>query len=221
MAMSARVWLEGLGSRLVPHERVEIARLSDGERVVFCHHGEPMRQAMVAPRDGALALALGADTTSAAEVFAFMEPIDPTPDWRMVTSGFSCDWPQGWTIFDTPHDVAWPFELVQTHPQGEAMVYLQGFWPRAEAPELDGLVAEGMQLAGRAELAISPTRRGEWIALVYEHAGVASVQYRLRLDLEDGRAALVTAQAPAPMGETAFAAARTLATSLALHASPA
>ena len=121
--LPARAWIEGYGSRLVPRPPYEVARLREGDRVVFAHHAaEGVRSIMVAPPSGGASssVALGRDTASLGQVLAFLEETALEPGWQIVTREIRAAWPPGSTLWSTPHEARWPFELRKPHASGRS-----------------------------------------------------------------------------------------------------
>src|SRR5262249_30949075 len=146
--LPARVWLTGYGSLLAPRMPFEVARLSD-ERIVLAHHGVTgIRQVMVAPDPGSAdptttRVALGRDTKSVSDVLAFVETTDHARGWSLVTREWACNFPQGTTLWSTPVDAGWPFELIDVGAaERDAIIYVQGPWARVQAPVLERLVGD-------------------------------------------------------------------------------
>ncbi|MGE0784572.1 MAG: hypothetical protein AB7S26_02715 [Sandaracinaceae bacterium] len=208
----ARAWIAGYGSKLVPHEPFEIARLGDTERVVCAHHGASgVRQVLAEPLHDGVGFKLGPGTGSLGDTYAFAEDderAESTSGWRIGTRGFECGWPAGWTLWSTSYEVDHPFEL---SPSGgalprDAMIYVRGPWPSAEAAPLEALIASGMRELGRRTVE-TPVGRAAAIDLAYMHDGVEWWQARIIAPIEGARVVLVTAQAPRAAMEPVRAAA--------------
>ena len=109
--------------------------------MVFAHHGaEGVRSIMVAPPSGGASssVALGRDTASLGQVLAFLEETALEPGWEIVTREIRAAWPPGSTLWSTPHEARWPFELTQGRAERAAI----GF-------------------EGATQLASTPTRRDD------------------------------------------------------------
>jgi hypothetical protein len=184
--LPARAWLIGYGSRLVPYVPFEIARLPNGQRVVFVHHGEQgVRQLMVAPDPAELdpyatQMAFGADTRSVADVLAFVETTEFVRGWQVYTREYRCAFPGRATVWSTPYEVDWAFELTFSPGKREEMVYIQGLWTRSRAPVLDNLIGQGMNLIGRGGFE-GRGGRCEWIVMQYLRDGETWTQRGLGL----------------------------------------
>jgi hypothetical protein len=213
-----RAWLIGYGSRLVPRTPFEIARLGEGDRVVFAHHGdEGVRSLMVAPdangtRD-ATRVGLGPGTASMADVLDFVEDEDVGIGWQVMTREHACAWPTGTTLWSTPYEVDWPFELAFEDSPRDRIVYVQGPWPHSHAPAFEQLVADGMQPAGGGELEL-PTARCAWMELHYQVDQQTWAQRRWLVPLAPTHVVLVTAQSDAANAATTWAVAEHIARTL-------
>jgi hypothetical protein len=202
MSLPARVWLSGFGSRLVPRAPFEVARLPEGERVVFAHHGtDGVSQVMVAPDTASTdpkttQMKLGRNTRAASDALSFIEVDEFSPAWRLVTRDYSCAWPHGWTLWSTPYKMSWHFELSpSTSSVRDQMMYVQGPWSPARAPELAALIGGGMRESNRGELTFAASRCA-WLELHYSHDGQLWAQRRYRIEIGAGAIMLLTAQAP-------------------------
>ncbi len=219
MTVPARAWVTGFGSVIVPLVPFEVVRRVDDVRIMVAHHGgSGVRSILIAPdpSGGPTQMALGRDTTSLGEVVAFAEEAPFEPRWRLVTRDYSAAWPAGSTVWSTPNEVDWAFEITARGEQGDEVVYVQGPWPAHTAPTLEALIGAGMSPGQRGPLA-SPAGQGSWLDLHYNHQGARWVQRRLLVPLAQNTVALVTAQALATGVGGALAAASELATTLALR----
>jgi hypothetical protein len=210
--LAARAWLVGFGNRLVPRAPFEVARLPGGQRVVFAHHGQAgVRQLMVAPDPASTdstttKMAFGRDTRSVDEVLAFVEPDEFEPAWQVYTREVCCRMPDAATVWSTPYQASWPFELTIGKGPRDEMIHVQGPWAPHQAPELDRLVAEGMRRVDRGAFP-GPAGRCDWITVQYEHAGQVWLQRRCLVPLGREAVVLVTAQARPETAPVTFAAA--------------
>jgi hypothetical protein len=203
----------------------ELAYRPDGVSIVLAHHSEVgVRSVMVEPHpagdDGAdsapTGVVLGPDTAAASDVLSTVEETEFEPGWSIVTPKFRCVWPKGTSVWSTPNEIGWDFELTLGEDPGDAMTYVQGPLPPAECLSLDAMIGEGMR-AGAREKMPGRAGEGEWLELHYERDGVAWIQRRNIMPLGDDAVALVTAQAPEPAAEAAFAVAAEVAKSIALR----
>lgn len=234
MAEPARTWLTGFGFVLVPHTPFEIARRAGDEGVILAHHGQSgVRSVLVQPnplvkqagQGPAARLALGPQTSGVSEVLAFVEETDLVTSWTVVARADSsaasagatlrCAFPDGTTLWSTPWDVSWPFEVTTGGTRRDEISYVQGPFAPAEYPPLDELVAAGMRRAGKGRIdgVQGPC---EWLDLHYTFDSVEWQQRRAIVPLGLGLDALVTSQATAPNSAVAFRAAEELVASLAL-----
>jgi hypothetical protein len=235
MAEPARSWVTGYGFVLVPRTPFEVARRAGDEGVILAHHGPSgVRWVLVQPNplvkqagQGAAArLALGPKTSDMSEVLASVEETDLVTSWTVVaradsnaaTSGstFRCAFPNGTTLWSTPWDVSWPFEMTTGGTRRDEISYVQGPFSPAECPTLDELVGEGMRRACAGHLD-GVQGQCDWLELHYAFDSAEWGQRRAIVPLGSGLAALVTSQATAQNADVAFRAADDIIASLALH----
>lgn len=62
-------------------------------------------------------MALAPGTGESGDALDFVEVVFFTPGWQLVTREYRCDWPEGWTLWSTPDEVGWPFELTRSEGQ--------------------------------------------------------------------------------------------------------
>jgi hypothetical protein len=222
MSLPARAWIVGHGSRIVARVPYEIAYRPDGISIVVAHHSEDgVRNLMIAPDPSATGgpdaaptrVALGPNTKAASDVLAFIEETPFSPEWSIVTQHYACAWPKGTTLWSTPTEIGWAFELTHGDAAGDAMTYVQAPLPPAQGLTLDALIGDGMRAGARGNL-VGASGAGEWLDMHYEVEGTPWVQRRHIMHLGPEEYALVTTQAPeagiAAALEVAAAAARTL-----------
>lgn len=225
MSLPAKAWVAGYGSLIVPIVPYELAYRPDGVRIVIAHHGgEGVRSVMIAPDPKATSrksatptgVALGPSTTQASDVLATIEEVDFAPHWTIVTRSYTCAWPRGSTLWSTPHEIPWAFELTLGAEEPDAMTYVQAPLSSAECPSLESLIARSMEVGGRDELE-GVEGVGEWLDLRYAMEGISWIQRRYRMPLGADTVALVTSQAPEGATQAAFDAAGQVASSLAVR----
>lgn len=110
--------------------------------------------------------------------------------WRIETSPFSVEWPEGFAIDSPPAgDDSTPFLLFG--PDG-SVIYLQGPRGHDRIPPLTQLIAPGQTLVDhRSEPAF------EVVELAYQHDGTAWRQIHHLVALTDTHGLVITAQSPA------------------------
>lgn len=221
MSWQNRLWVEGYDSRLVPRAPFEIGRLSsERDRIVFVH-SDPAgpKRLMVAPDEGATdastagptGMALGPGTSSPDDVLALIEDIPFQRGWSLASRYFYLEWPRELTVWSTPTEVSWPFEMTIRGDELDEMIYVQGPF-RGTGPEPAQLVGGGMSSAGSGELRAGP-QPIQWIELAYEHAGEPWRQRRCWVRLQEGTF-LVTSQARLRNGPRLFELADRVSSSL-------
>lgn len=234
MAGPARSWLTGYGFVLVPRPPFEVAGRAGDEGVILAHHGQVgVRSVLVQPNplvkqagQGAAArLALGPKTSDMSEVLAFVEDTDLVTSWTVVAradsdaagsgSTFRCAFPNGATLWSTPWDVSWPFELTTGGSRRDEITYVQGPFSPGECPRLDQLVGEEMRRAGEGRID-GAQGKCDWLDLHYVFDSAEWKQRRTIVPLGSALVALVTSQATTPNADVAFGAAEELTSSLAL-----
>lgn len=134
------------------------------------------------------------------------------PGWRIETSPFSLDWPDGFTIESAPaDDNSSPFLLFG--PAG-SVIYLQGPYALDRIPPLAQLAGPGQTLVDqRTEAAF------DVVELAYELDGDAWRQCHHLVNLDDEYRLVITAQTPATHGAEVRAAAELMARSLTANRS--
>jgi hypothetical protein len=234
MTEPARSWVTGYGSVLVPRPPFEVARRAGDAGVILAHHGASgLRSLLVQPNplvksaeQGApTRVALGPKTADLSEVLAFVEKMSFVASWSIVAradsdaaaggSTFCCAFPSGTTLWSTPWDVPWPFELTAGSKRRDEMVYLQGPFAGADCPSFDELVGEGMMRTDGGQLD-SVAGTCDWLELRYTFDAAEWRQRRAIVPLGAGLAALVTSQAAAASSPAAFEAAAEIVRTLAL-----
>jgi hypothetical protein len=106
----------------------------------------------------------------------------------------------------TSYQASWPFELTIGKGPRDEMIHVQGPWAAHQAPDLDRLVGEGMQLVDGGAFP-GPGGRCDWIAAQYEHDGEVWLQRRCRVPLDPDAVVMVTAQTRQNTAAVTFAAA--------------
>jgi hypothetical protein len=179
--------------------------------VVFAHHGPlGVRQILVeedAPahaRPFAYRVRLGPATASWRDVLAAVEESESRQGWRLVMQHAGCSWPGATTVWSTPDDCSWPFELTLPGSHRDAIVYLQGPFAPGDAPRAEALVAPGMIRV--KDGALPSERHIAFIELSYAHEGQPWLQRRCWVPCVSGTF-LVTCQAPAGDAAAVIAAA--------------
>jgi hypothetical protein len=222
MSLPARAWIVGHGSRIVPRVPYEMAYRPDGISIVVAHHSEiGIRNLMIAPDPSAAggpgaaptSVALGPNTTAASDVLAFTEETRFSPEWSIVTQHYTCVWPKGTTLWSTPFEIGWAFELTVGDSSGDAMIYVQAPLPPAQSLTLDALIGDGMR-AGAREKMEGAAGTGEWIELHYAVADAAWLQRRHIMPLGEEEFALVTSQGPEASAAAEFGVAAEVARTL-------
>ncbi|MFC0548893.1 hypothetical protein [Kutzneria chonburiensis] len=126
--------------------------------------------------------------------------------WRIETSPFTIDWPEGFSIDSPPaDDNSSPFLLFG--PAGSA-IYLQGPYRRDRIPPLTQLAGPGQTLVDQQSAAAFDA-----VELEYEQGGNTWRQTHHLVDLGDERL-VITAQTPATHGIQVRAAAELMARSV-------
>ncbi|MFG2693429.1 hypothetical protein [Kitasatospora sp. NPDC048407] len=127
--------------------------------------------------------------------------------WRIETSPFSVEWPEGFSIDSPPAgDTSMPFCLFGP---ADALIYLQGPRSLDRIPPLTQFVAPGQTLVDhRTEAAF------EAVELAYQHEGTASRQWHHLVALTDTLGLVVTAQSPAAHAAEVRGAAESVARSV-------
>lgn len=234
MAEPARTWLTGYGLVLVPRIPFEVARRAGDEGVILAHHGQSgVCSALVQPnplvkhasQGQAARLALGPKTSDMSEVLAFVEETDLVTSWTVVAradsnaarsgSTFRCAFPNGATLWSTPWDVSWPFEMTTSGTRRDEISYVQGPFSPEERPGFDQLVGEGMRRAGEGRID-GVQGKCDWLELHYVFDSAEWKQRRTIVPLGSGLVALVTSQAVSPNAQAPFEAAEEIVASLAL-----
>ncbi len=207
MTEIARAWLVGHGLRLVPRVPFEVARPFGDERVALLHHGPVGNRSVLV--DDQRRVALGRATSSIGEALDFFED-DATagPGWRVMTADVHMPFPPGLTLWSTPPDQAWPFELTMAGGTDDEMMHLRGPFDRLD---VDGLLHSGVQLQARAARS-----NGEVAITSYAVGGQTWQQWLGVIRLwDDAAAMLLTAQAPSERADALFEHAATIADGLA------
>lgn len=198
-----RAWLVGYGSRLVPRVPFEVARPFDDERVVLMHHGADGNPSVLV--DDQSRFALGKNTASIADALAFCEPDETAgAGWQVMTQHVVMPFPIGLTLWSTPFEHAWPFELTLPGGPDAEMIHLRGPF---DALDVEGLVQDQVQVVARNALPA-----GEQVTVGYAVDGVAWQQWLgVVRPWGDATAMLLTAQAPAERASALFTHATTIA----------
>ncbi|MFI9786974.1 hypothetical protein ACIHEI_26230 [Kitasatospora sp. NPDC051984] len=147
-----------------------------------------------------------ADAQSATEVVEVLAGPDERV-WRIETSPFSVEWPEGFSIDSPPAgDTSTPFCLFG--PAG-SLIYLQGPRSLDRIPPLTQFVAPGQTIVGhRTEAAF------EAVELAYQHDGIAWRQCHHLVAFTDTLGLVVTAQWPAAHSDQVRRAAELVARSV-------
>ncbi len=112
------------------------------------------------------------------------------PLWRIETSLYLVEWPEGFTIDSPPaNDATSPFYL--RGPE-DALIYIQGPYPPDQIPPLNETAAPGQQVIDHQH---GPDF--EVVELTYQHEGVDWHQTHHLVPLNDTLAVIVTTQSPA------------------------
>jgi hypothetical protein len=122
--------------------------------------------------------------------------------WRLETDPFSCDWPEGFALWDQSR----PFSL---HGRESSLIWIQGPVPAKNVPPPERLAASGQSIISIADLE-SWTR----IELAYEHNGQPWRQVHRVRDAGPTHKIGVTSQAPLPVAAETHAAGDLVATSM-------
>jgi hypothetical protein len=234
MGEPARTWLTGYGLVLVPRAPFEVARRGGDEGVTLTHHSPSGVRLMVVqpnplvkhPEDGAPArLALGPKTSTLSDVLSFHKETRLVTSWSIVARAesdaagggetFRCAFPSGTTLWSTPRNVTWPFEMTTSGARRDETTYVQGRFSPSECPSLRELVGEGMRRADEGQID-GLQGKCDWLELHYVIDSTEWTQRRYIVPLDSGLVALVTSHAIAANAQSAFENAGKIVASLAL-----
>jgi hypothetical protein len=238
MGEPARTWLTGYGLVLVPRAPFEVARRGGDEGVTLTHHSPSGVRLMVVqpnplvkhPEDGAPArLALGPKTSTLSDVLSFHEETRLVTSWSIVARAesdaagggetFRCAFPSGTTLWSTPRNVTWPFEMTTSGARRDEITYVQGPFSPSECPSLHELVGEGMRRGEEGQID-GLQGKCDWLELHYVFDAADWTQRRHIVPLDAELVALVTSQATAANAHGAFQNAGEIVASLALSIEP-
>jgi hypothetical protein len=129
------------------------------------------------------------------------------PLWRIETSPYLVEWPEGFTIDSPPaNDATSPFYL--RGPE-DALIYIQGPYPSDRIPPLNDTAAPGQQVTDHQH---GPDF--EVVELTYQHEGADWHQSHHLVPLNDALAVIVTTQSPATQAPQTRLAAKSMARSV-------
>lgn len=200
--------LTGFGLTLVPLWPYSFGRSAHVPDTVIVTHwaGETAQTATVTATAQGPAVAL-----TGAEAVEQVVDVLVGPDrrvWRIETSPYSVEWPEGFEIGSPPAgDESSPFHL--WGPDG-SLIYPQGPLNRDRIPPLTELAAPGQTILGRRS-----APGVEVVDLVYRHEGSDWCQSHHLVHLGDERVLVITAQSPATHAELTRQAAQTVTQSVA------
>ncbi|MCF2527838.1 hypothetical protein [Yinghuangia soli] len=202
--------LTGFGMTLIPVWPYTFERTVDapGTVSVTRWEGQAARTAIVAGSAEKPSVQL-ANTQTADEVVEVLAgPAEQV--WRIETTPFSVEWPEGFAIDSPPAgDNSTPFMLFG--PAGST-IYLQGPLSRDQIPSPARLAAPGQALVDhRTEGAF------EAVELAYQHDGAAWQQSHHLVALTESHVLVITAQSPATHAAQVRAAADLMARSVVVR----
>lgn len=182
--------MSGNGLRLLPYWPYRFARSGSAVKVA-CWAAPGVKEIVV----------LGSSVDGVVDI-----EDGPDGEWRIETTAFSCDWPQGFTV-ESPTDPGDATKFYLFGP-GQEMIFPQG--PAERVPEPRGWAAPGQTV--KAVYAVDPGI--QVVELKYKHGGAPWWQSHLLVPFRSGRTLVITAQAPAAEAESAKRAATQMAVSV-------
>jgi hypothetical protein len=182
--------VSGCGLIVVPISPYRLERLQgDADALVATRwDGNTRRIAVVRSHLGKLSVELHGATSL--EQVADVEPGPAGPRWRVETSLYTVEWPDGFAVHSPP-DEGGP-SMFDLHGPAGSLVYIQGPFVADNVPAPDQMVGPGQALVDQRR-----EDGRELIELAYAHGGEDWRQVHCIVPFAETHCLIVTAQAPA------------------------
>jgi hypothetical protein len=203
------VRVAGFRVALVPHSPFVISRGAEG---VLVSHG--LKHANIRVVGDSLRYFVSGGAQSLRDVVVAADT-DYTGPFRLETSEFICDWPEGYGLGSPDRDGPFLFDLLPEaapeEPGAGSLVFMAGPYTQELCPSIDALLGQGQVEVARE--ASSADGEHEALEVEYAHRGATHRQRHTRF-VHGEHVFVLTAQGPAQGFEVARDAATGMAQSL-------